>query len=34
MPLKLGQANETYLGFLMRFLLIDWGEEFRAKLED
>lgn len=29
-----GQAKHTYLGFLMGFLLIDWGEEFRAKLED
>lgn len=29
-----GQAKQTYLGFLMGFLLIDWGEEFRAELED
>lgn len=34
MRLSLGQAKQTYLGFLMGFLLIDWGEEFRAKLED
>lgn len=29
-----GQAKQTYLEVLMGFLLIDWGEEFRAKLED
>lgn len=29
---SLGQAY--LLGILMGFFLIDWGEEFRAKLED
>lgn len=28
-----GQARHICLGFLMGFLLIDWGEEFRAMLD-
>lgn len=28
-----GQAKQICLGFLMGFLLIDWGEEFRAMLD-